>query len=334
MPTGARLRLLLTKNAPRTTNPDPAREARHQRISVCVQHVRGMYLGVVRGQVVQLESKTGFGPFRYSLAVSAEAGLRGSSREDWPTDPGTYRPPMNVPVTSELLLVAAAAFLLFLTIQRTIAHHKQRPEEIAEAASLPTHQMQDAMSYGFGLTKKFDMPTAETLIRRRGEEQSRLVLQFVAAVFSIAAIIIQQRPISVSLMLKDLAISVFLAWVISSGYNRCWMIGRAPWWLAHAWLTWIEWQIGDPNNPKGYPGEDVSLVASLNPHPAFQKTLDDISAKRESTGDVVGDSALVEGRIANLAKRWRYQFHSEEWQKWYARTLSLSLPSPRVSNPS
>jgi hypothetical protein len=54
---------------------------------------------------------------------------------------------------------------------------------------------------------------------------------------SIAAVIVQQRPISVSLLLGDLAVGLFLAWVISSGHNRWWMISRAPWWPAHVWLS-------------------------------------------------------------------------------------------------
>ncbi len=122
---------------------------------------------------------------------------------------------MRVEMTSEILLIATAASLLFLTIQKAIAHHKERPADIADAASLPTHQVQDTMAYGFGFTQKFDLPTAEALIRRRGAEQSRLALQFVAAGLSIAAVIAQQRPISVSLLLGDLAVGLFLAWVIS-----------------------------------------------------------------------------------------------------------------------
>ncbi len=98
------------------------------------------------------------------------------------------------------------------------------------------------------------------------------------------------------------------------------MNSRAPWWLAHVWLRWIEWQIGDPSNPMGHPGDDVATVVSLYPHPALQKIVSDISAKREATGNTVGDNVVVESAVAKLAKRWGYRFHSEEWQKWYDRT--------------
>lgn len=143
------------------------------------------------------------------------------------------------------------------------------------------------------------------------------MLQFVTAALSIGAVVAQQKPIAISALLEDLTVSIFLAWVISSGYGRWWALRRAPWWLAHAWLSWLEDQIADPSNPMGDMIQDVFVVATVSPHPALEKWLGNGVAYGETTEEAQAQRRNIELEIAHLARKWRYRFQSEAWQSWF-----------------
>ncbi len=215
--------------------------------------------------------------------------------------------------------IAVLAYRAYLSLGGQFGYQVSEVAMLA-AAKFPSDD--DKFASGLGLREVFDFDRLRSLLRQRVDAQIGVLLMIGGMMLSLGGLLFPGGNSERSVIVGAFALGLLLAWGLTKGYGYLWRWRRERWWLAHAWLAWLERQIADPA------GDDVRLVAEFSPHDDLTEFIRKITVGRQSEYPQPEDVQTIERWIADFAVRWKHRFKSQAWNEWVYRG------DPEGSSPS
>ncbi len=221
----------------------------------------------------------------------------------------------NVGAVLSAVGIAVLAYRAYLSLGGQFGYR------VWEMAMLAAVRLAPDGDVGFasGLVETFDFDRLRSLLRQRVDAQIGVLLVIGGMLLSLGGLSFPGRHSERSVIVGAFVLGLLLAWGLTKGYGYLWRWRRERWWLAHAWLTWLERQIPNPLAPTLNVAQDFMHIVLASRHPDLQQFHDARWAGQKYHPLTVEDREATEQWVADFAVRWKHRFESQAWNEWVAR---------------